>query len=166
MKKLILAFCMVALAAFNAYAEPRTYTLFLGKNNTGNETVASGTSIMIVQGQAIQRPVSATDITGLEYLEDGAAIIQVEELVVGLVPAAQGGDNSGATFSLRYRERVTSGVTWSLTNPIEVISGMALSGNSLYQIPVFPEAMGEIRWEFISGITPFDHAKIVFRILK
>ena len=174
MKKILLALLalgMVAFMAVNVHAEPRTYTLYLGKTDTGNTTTnVSGVSVLIVQAAGYKRTDGITDITGLEHLEDGTAIFQVSWVTINQVAQAiisgTTPHSTGATFTVRYRERLSNDVDWSLTTPITILSAMALSGNSLYQLPIDPEAMGEIRFEFISGATEFDGAKFKFRILK
>jgi len=169
--KRILQFLIIALMAFvwlpYASADSRTYYLYLGKTDSGNTTVAhSGVSTLIVQGYGIQRKDSVTDLTGLENLKDGTAMFQITALEVSQAAQGKGGDNSGATIWVRYRERIDSGVTWSLTSPISVVSGFAISGASMYQIPIYPELMGEQRWEFCtSGPTAFNNAIFKIRYL-
>jgi len=102
MKKLFIALCMVAFMAVNVHAEPRTYTLYLGKTDSGNTTTnVSGVSTLIVEASGYKRTDGITDITGLEYLEDGTAMIQVEAIEVSQGAANSVATNSGATFTLR-----------------------------------------------------------------
>ena len=166
MKKLLLALCMVAIMVVNVHAGPKTYILYLGATDSGNTTTnVSGVSTLIIEGPQHQRSQGITDLIGLEHYDVGDAIMQVEVLTISQASQQSVASNSGATFTIRYRERVSSGVTWSLTNPVTIFDGVALSGNSLYQTVFYPEAMGQIRFEFISGATEFDNAKIKFRIL-
>ena len=163
----VLIIALMAFVCSYASADSRTYYLYLGTADSGNTTVAkSGVSTLIVQGHGFNRSMAATDITGLEKLGDGTAMFQVITLTASQAQQGAGGTYSGVTFWVRYRERIDASIPWSLTDYTSVVSGFAMSGNTSYQIPIYPELMGEQRWEFYtSGITPFDNAIFKIRYL-
>ena len=158
----VLIIALMAFVCSYASADSRTYYLYLGTADSGNTTVPSGVSNLFVQGHGFNRSQSATDITGLEKLQDGTASFQV--VAIGTTPYATGAI-SGISFTVRYRERIDSGVTWSLVQSVDVLSGMLFSGNSLYEVPFFPNLMGEQRWELVTGVTSLEFMKAKIRYL-
>lgn len=171
MKKLfqtliIIIFCFSMATA--ATAKEIRYTLYLDTSanydaKSGGTTAPSGTSAMVVDGAGLKRADGKTIISSLANTDE-IWMVQLAGVSVSVNALAQGGNNSGATFTLRYKESLVSGTTfWDKAQTFDVMTGMALSGNTLRQVEIYPAALGHIAFEFVTGgITPFDYAEIEF----
>lgn len=170
MKRLIciLAVLSTFIFAVPGWADVRTYTLFLGTSDSGNTTAASGTSNLIVQGASYQRITGASKITDMHKFGEGevSTVVQIEEITVSQHAQGQGGDNSGTTFTLRYRETVLSGTTYdNAASTTDIFTGTLLSGTTQRQTVIYPELLGDIEFQVLSGITPLEQFKAVVRFV-
>ena len=166
---LVVVLLLMASTAAQAQKGAMLYTLYLhASNNTGVTTVASGTSTMIVEGFNHTRSVGDTVINRLDLLDLGTCVIQLQEADVSQgVKGDASGNYSGATFTLRYRESAISGSAHQgKAATTDLYTGMALSGNSLYQVEFYPVGMGNIDFQFITGATPFDRAVFKLYLLQ
>jgi len=159
----------LGLPDFNYYVDnTRTYLLSLGTADSGNTTTygaISGTSTLVVDGGKYKRSEATYIIDGMEKTDGEFYIFQIDTLTISQVQQAAGGNYSGATITVRYREStIDDSNSWAKAQTIDIISGMALSGNTRYQIPIYPEAVGCIRFDaYMSGVTPFDNIKAKFK---
>ncbi len=176
MKKLfqiliITMFCLAITALVSAKAIRYTLYLDTAANYdaiSGNTTApGGGVTNMVVAGAGLKRVHGKTTISNLANTDE-IWVIQVTNLTISQHAQAQGGDNSGTTFSVRYKESLDSGTSfWNKAQTVDVITGMALSGNTLYQVEFFPAALGGLKWEFITGgTTTFDYAEIEFWTMR
>ena len=161
---------LLGLPDFNYYVDnTRTYLLYLGTSDSGNTTTygsGSGTSTLVVDGGKYNRSEATYIIDGMEKTDGEFYIFQIETLTISQAAQARGSGNySGVTLTVRYREStIDDSNSWAKAQTVDIISGMALSGNTRYQIPIYPEAVGYIRFDaYMSGITPFDNIKAKFK---
>ena len=162
----IVVFLLIGAMALPAQARSRTWKIYLTNDiSTGVTTAPSGTSIMIVEGGGVNRSQNTTVLQGLQFLKSDIWVIQVDDITISQASAGETNPNySGATFTLRYKESLYSGTEYlnkALT--VDVIAGMPLSGNTKRQVQIYPDAMGIMQWEFISGITAFSGVTVMVR---
>jgi len=167
-KLLVLAILAVALTAQTAGATEDSieYTLYLSSTlDTGVTTVASGTSTPVVAGGGYARADGGTIIHDLDKLGLATCVFQIQDIAASQGRVAAGG-YSGTTFTVRYWESAVSGTTYSAkAQRVNIVSDLALSGNTLYQVPFYPVGMGDLGFEVVSG-TPLDRAVFVIKLMK
>ena len=153
------------LFPIQAQAKSKEWTLYLGTDITsGNTTAPSGVSPMTVKGVGGPRTAGRTLLNGLQFTDSSTWTIQVDDVTVSEAALGLGGNHSGATFTLRYKESLyDSSNHLNAAATTDVIAGMALSGNTRRQVEFFPVAMGVMAWEWVSGITAFSGATVVVR---
>jgi hypothetical protein len=152
----VLAIMMILFFAVVSNAKSPKWILYLGTSDP-SPTAPSGVSTLVVSGGGYNRADGHTVISGLDELKGDAWIVQI----IGIdCPSG----SSGNTFTLRYKETVVNtDYHWEKAQTIDVFSGTALSGDSLIQVPVYPEGMGSIQWEWITGTESISGASIMFK---
>jgi len=168
MKRIITVLTILAgilIFILPAHAGSREWTLYLYKDMaTGVTTAPSGTSTMVVEGGGANRSQDIQMITGLDKLTSETWVVQIDDITVGDAQQNYGGDYSGATFTLRYKESIYQGSNHlEKATTTNVFNGTALSGDTRVQTQIFPVAMGTMVFEWISGITPFSGATVTVR---
>jgi len=148
-------------------ADTKNYTLSLGSAISGNLTTASsaGTSIFaITSGPDIVR--SGASVLNIAETDGTFYGFQITGITVSQAQQTAGGDYSGNTITVRYKETLKNETRfWDAAQTVDIISAMALSGNTLYQVSVYPAAMGFIKLEaLLSGVTPLDGMTAVFTV--
>lgn len=147
----------VLTLALPAYADGKVWTLYLHRDMSGVSTAPSGTSTMVVEGGGVDRSRNVQFMSNLDRLSSESWVVQIEDLALCQSALSAGGDNSGATFTLRYKESIYTGSNhWDQATTMNVFNGTALSGSTRVQQQIYPVAMGSMQWEFISGITAFS----------
>jgi len=165
MKKnlLIIFLGLFSIFIFGKEATAKEYLLTLvSTSGTSCATVASGTSDMYVNYSGVTY-INLTDYKNPSFAVQLTSISGLTVEHITEMPKA--GDNSGTTFTVRYKESLNSNLLPYATTT-NVINGMAFSGNTLYEVQIFPNAMGYIAFEFVSGITPIGRADFVFKVIE
>lgn len=166
MKRLFQASMIILLVSlFFSISNAAEYTISIGTSATsGTTTAVNGVSTMCVNYAA---GVTAIYIANSK----GDCVIQLKDALNGLTISqdqiVKGGFNSGTSLTaLRYRESVVNDQKhWDKSQTVDIWSGMLFSGNTPYQIKIYPTAMGWIQFEVVSGITPLGRADFIFEAL-
>jgi len=165
LKKLVIAITMVLVMslAITGVADAKVYYLSLISDATsGTTTVASGTSEMVVNS-------GVTVIPGLDNFARFDCMVQVRSisgLTVAVGPKFLSGDNSGVSFTLRYKESmIDDQAYWDQATAVNVFNGTLFSGTSLVQVQIYPVGLGFMKWEYVSGITQMGSANFIFKVL-
>lgn len=170
MKRIFLNLMIIGLLLIpiHAQAKSKTWVLYLTPNMaTTTVTVQNGgVSTMVVKGQGIQRRDGITTIDGLQYTDSGTWTVQIDDITVSAAQIAAGGDYSGASFWVVYKESMyTSSNHFDKATGVTIFDGMALSGASRVQKEIFPVAMGAMQFDFITGgNTVFSGATVLVRV--
>ena len=138
--------------AFGKVNQVRVYRLDLAVGST--TTVGSGTSVMIVNEKVGD---TSLYIGNLEVSAFAVQLRSVSGITVGATERNKGGSNSGVTGTFSYLETVVdSAEHWAAATRVPIWNGTLVftSGTSLLQVVIDPEALGFIRFEWDSGITP------------
>ena len=162
MKKIFgVLFAAGLVLALSVSASADVYHISLA--TSGTTTAPSGVSPMIVKELS-----GATFIPRLEEFEIATAVIQLASVDTGLTVAEvernKGGDNSGVSGTLRYREALEVGML-PYSQPIDIWSGMLMSGNTPWQVEFDLVAMGSVAFEWVSGVTPMGAVDFIVKIL-
>ena len=163
MKKIFMVIFLVFLMVGTASAKEFTISI-CDSPTSGTTTAASGTSPLWVNH------VSGTSNIYIGDSKSGECIVQLKDILSGLTVSedqrVSGGDNSGVSVTLRYKEYVVNTANHRAgAQTVDIWSGMLFSGNTPYQIKIYPEAMGFIEFEIVSGITPLGRGDFIFRTL-
>ena len=145
---------IILLFPMQGNATWQKYYLYLGNSpyDSGNTTIASGVSTLKVRGGKLN---GQTQITN-QVIVEGYWAVQIAGVTPSQAQQGMGGDYSGTTFTFRYKESLLSDDSHKdKAQAIEIFSG-PLSGDTYYQIPIYPEGMGIIWFEVVSGTTPLD----------
>ena len=149
----------------------KTYCLYLGTADSGNSTQhtpGTGVSNLIVDGGKYVRSESTYIIDGMDEVVTGYCIFQIDELTICDAQQNYGGDYSGATLNVRYKESlIDDTIHWDAASAVTIVPmSVAMSGNTKIVYPFAPDLAKYIRFEFISGITAYDNlkAKVSFKI--
>ena len=166
MKKLICIFVLIsAMIGGTAFAAPNVFHLYLGTSDSGNTTVASGTSNLVVEGSGMPRSGSYTIIDTRDFTGQWWAVEIVDAFhSTGQVSA--GGDVSGVSFTLQAK-------TWTVSankdtaNAIPVITQETIeSSTSPYKRTIKIPWGQYVEFQLLSGVTPLDrfHARVAGNI--
>jgi len=163
MKKFLIG--IIVFFLMSGVAGAKEFTISIGASPTSDTvTAASGTSPMWVNY------VAGVSNVYLGDSKSGIYVVQLKNILSGLtvsgVSRAQGGDNSGTSVTFRYKEYVVNTENHRAgAQTIDIWSGMLFSGHTPYQIRIWPEALGFIEFEIISGITPLGRADFILKPL-
>lgn len=163
MKKAFIVIFLVFLVVGTAGAKEWTISNSTSPT-TESATAPSGTSPMWVNH------VSGASNIYIGDSPSGECIVQLKNILSGLTVSAvekvKGGNNSGVSTTLRYKEYVVNTQNHrAYAQTVDVWSGMLFSGNTPYQVKIYPEAMGFIEFEVVSGITSLGRADFIFKTL-
>ncbi len=143
-----------------------TYFLYLGTSDSGNSTQPSSTGVskMLVDGERYKRSESTFVIEDTDKLEGDYFGFQIDTLTISQAQTSGASNYSGVTVTFQYKESMIDETAhWDAAQYIDIITAMALSGNTRYQVQIYPEALGFIRFYMApSGVTAFDNAKVKF----
>lgn len=166
MKKVfgVLLLTAMLMAPLHSFAlDLKEFTISLA--TTGTTTAASGTSTMIIGTS------SATTVEITKPSDTFTCVVQLPS-ISSITPyeagaaAVGGGDYSGTTFTLRYKESIVdSSDAWAAASATNVFNGTLLSGTTMRQVQIYPVAAGYIQFELISGITPLSRADFIVKIV-
>lgn len=157
---LLLMSTAVICFPYQALAEAKPFLITL---SIGTDTAPSGTSIFTIYTRSDK--LVGTD--KLKNLEDTDAnfIFQLSATspYAGVshsgASVMSNGSNwySGASITVRYMESLinTTDAFLSATR-VNILDGVALSGETEIQIPFYPQAMGYLGFELLSGISGFS----------
>ena len=163
MKKFLIG--IIAFFLMSGVAGAKEYVISIGTSPTsGTTTVASGTSPMWVNY------VSGGSNIYIAGFKSAECVIQLKDALNGVTVSegarVSAGNNSGTTVTLRYKEYVINTQNHRAgAAKTDIWTGMLFSGNTPYQVKIYPEAMGFIEFEVVSGITPLGRADFIFKIL-
>lgn len=166
-KNLIIAGVLIACLAIPGVADAKVFYLSLTTSITtgtsGTTTVASGTSEVVINSGVTVIP----RLYNFDQFQTAVQIRTVNGLTIAAGESSKGGDHSGVTFTLRYKESlVDDQAYWDAATAVNVFNGVLFSsGTSLQQQEIFPVGLGFMKWEFISGITPMGNANFIFTVL-
>lgn len=170
MKRIFLNLMIIGLLLIpiHAQAKSKVWHLYLTKDMTTTTVTVQngGVSTMVVRGKGMNRSEGRTLLSGLQYTDSGTWTAQIDEISVSAAQIAAGGDYSGVSFTFRYKESMyESSNHLDKAATTDIISGMALSGNTRRQVEFFPIAMGVMQFEWVtSGNTLFSGATIQVRV--
>lgn len=158
MKRLFFLICL-ALLVFSGYAEAieQNYSLFLGTSEgsatSGNTTVASGTSTIIIQGTGVGTRADGRTVIAINEKTEGYGLIQISAVTAS--QAQQVADTSGVTFTLGYKAFLINGtLSTSELQPIFWKTAIGSSVTPLQKLFVIPPT-NNIQFSIISGL-PLD----------
>ncbi len=169
MKKLMKLFIVFILLFWlvPAQAEVRTFFLYLGTTDSGNTTVTSGASNLIVEGGRYKRSDSSYIIHNVDLHFDGYFTVQLDEITVSQVQQQAAGSIDNVPFTLRFRKSdINTAAAWAGASNYNVpeFSGIVLSGTTRRSVTVEIPNAEFVRWDFVTGgTTLFDHAKFKFK---
>lgn len=155
MKKKLLAILVgvALLLALGTVAEAKVYRLSLSADS-GSTTVASGTSNMIVNTTSGNTRIYVGDV-----ISGTTCILQLASAVSAMVCDADEalGNYSGTTWTVRVKESyIDNQGYWDKAQPVTLVDGIALSGNTLYQVGFILNGSGYAYFEALSGITRLE----------
>lgn len=146
---------------------PRVWTLNLGKAVSGNTTLASSSSVsnFVISGPGMPQSKGYM-IVDLGELEGEFFVFQVSAVTPSIAQISAGGDWSGVTVTVQYRESIIdTPAAWEKATAINTdINGTALSGATAMQFSIYPDAAGKIRFDLVaSGVTELDAFTAIFK---
>lgn len=163
----ILGVIFIVVPFFCHAADQKVYYLSLGAVISGNtsDSKGAGTSVFAVTS-GYDIPRSGASVIQVANTEGEYYVVQITGVTVSQGQLGAGGTYSGNTITLRYRETPRNEkMFWDLAQPIDLINGLALSGNTFYPIQIYPTAFGFIRFEsLLSGVTPLDGFTFEFHV--
>ena len=163
MKKFLIG--IIAFFLMSGVAGAKEYVISIGTSTTsGTTTASSGTSPMWVNYVSGVSNIYIADFKAAE------CVIQIKDALNGVTVSegqrVSGGSNSGVSGTLRYKEYVINTQNHRAgAAKTDIWTGMLFSGNTPYQLKIYPEAMGFIEFEWVSGATPIGRADFIFKIL-
>ena len=165
MKKVMLislVFLTIMLMSNFAVARTMTYSLYLGNSASGETvTVASGTSVMVLEGNGYVRSEGRSILADADALPDGMYSLQMSAIDT-LYDIT-----SGATYTIRWQESdIDTTAAWADAEYNDIVGflEMPMSGETLEKHNFRPNASQHLRFSFISGTTSFNGIKIKLRI--
>jgi len=161
---LFLVSIMTLLSFGSAYADSRVYYLSLGVGESGttnaakaftsgNTTVASGTSSLVLWGGGLNRDQNRTILNSKE-LPAGYWIAEVSAVTPSQVQQALGGNQSGVSYVFGFRQSVTGNLSKAEKRPIAI--NTIGSSTSSYQVPLFLDPAVSTQFYAETGVTPLD----------
>lgn len=161
-KKFLTVISVSLIFIFGTVSTIQAKEYFLTLADSGTTTVPSGVSEMEVNS-------GVTYVKGLENFKGATCILQLTSISGLTVPRGASNNwntiDSGVTFTVRYKESIVRSLL-PYAQTTDIISGMALSGNTPYQVRFYPEAMGYIAFEFVSGISQWETADFIFKVIS
>ncbi|GAG97589.1 unnamed protein product, partial [marine sediment metagenome] len=144
----------------------KEYNLYLGTANSGISTQpsATGVSNMIVDGEAYIRSDEGYIIDNMDETSGEFYVFQIDTLTICQASQASG-NYSGNTVTFRYREStINTDAAWAAAATVDIITAMAISGNTRYSVDLDLKAIGFVRFDLLpSGVTAWDFVKAKFR---
>lgn len=175
MKRILAMLFILMIVSVSVFADTgishRDHTLRL--SDSGTTTVASGISTFEII--TTKEPSGVSEVFIGRY-NDAAAVVQINgasgitisEGHLGTDITTGSNSNSGTTFSVVYFESaLNTEDAWDAAyanGGTTVFNGVLFSGNTMTQQVIYPEALGYIRFRFITGITTIGAAEFIFRI--
>lgn len=163
MKKILVSlFIILMVFSLAGYSEAdgrtRTYNLYLSSTVSGSTTAASGTSIMILEGSGINRSEQVTTIKPYPNEKIDTIVFQLNGITMrDYEPPISLTNYSGTTITIGYTESlIDDDDHWNKAGASNFLSGVLFSGNSKVIVPWSPTGLGNIRFHFISGVTPIS----------
>ena len=161
----IVVFLLIGAMALPAQARSRTWMLYLTPDMTvTTATAPSGVSILVVEGGGVNRSLGSTMLQDLQFLKSDTWMVLIDDITVSQAQIDAGGDYSGTTGTLRYKESMyTDANHLNKSTTIDILAGIALSGNSKVQTQIYPASMGIMQFEWESGVTAISGITVMVR---
>jgi len=161
---LVIIFMVVGIVGVGpASALVRTYYMYLSDTDSGSTTVASGVSTMVLEGSGIARSQGITTLTNTGRPRGTYYVIQL----YSATPAPNTGNSSAGTLTVRYKESLYDTTEhWAASGTSNLLSAIPLSGNTRQQVTWSPTSIGNMKFEFVSGATPFSDVILQLRVFS